>query len=119
MTPSFSAVYILSDVYKRQPGKMDMKGTGAISDLASNCFCIWRNKQKEDKLGRMLSKHEVPPQELLEDADCWLRCDKQRSGDWEGRIPFWFDKKSHSYVEKVNQRPVALVEYSNIVKLHG
>jgi len=103
----------------QMPGKMDMKGTGAISDLASNCFCIWRNKQKEEKLARIISKSEVPPRELVDDADCWLRCDKQRSGDWEGRIPFWFDKGSHSYVEKANQRPIALVEYSNIIKLHG
>ncbi|CAM4461007.1 MAG: hypothetical protein LEGION0403_FIIPPAGN_01331 [Legionella sp.] len=29
------------------PGKLDNKGTGAISDLADNCFTIWRNKEKE------------------------------------------------------------------------
>ena len=25
------------------PGKLDNKGTGAISDLADNCFTVWRN----------------------------------------------------------------------------
>lgn len=29
------------------PGKLDNKGTGALSDLADNCFTIWRNKDKE------------------------------------------------------------------------
>lgn len=28
------------------PGKLDMKGSGAISDLADNCFTVWRNKTK-------------------------------------------------------------------------
>jgi twinkle protein len=31
----------------KPPGKLDSKGTGAISDLADNCFSIWRNKEKE------------------------------------------------------------------------
>lgn len=30
----------------RPPGKMDMKGSGAVSDLADNCFTVWRNKNK-------------------------------------------------------------------------
>lgn len=28
------------------PGKLDIKGSGSISDLADNCFTIWRNKKK-------------------------------------------------------------------------
>ncbi|QMT61829.1 hypothetical protein [Legionella sp. PC997] len=29
-------------------GKLDNKGTGAISDLADNCYTVWRNKLKEE-----------------------------------------------------------------------
>lgn len=34
----------------RPPGKLDNKGTGAISDLADNCFTVCRNKYKEELL---------------------------------------------------------------------
>ena len=30
-----------------QGNKLDIKGTGAISDLAWNAFTVWRNKKKD------------------------------------------------------------------------
>lgn len=44
------------------PGKFDIKGTDSISDLADNCFSIWRNKEKKS----------------LHDPDCLWTCNKQR-----------------------------------------
>lgn len=82
------------------PGKMDIKGTGAISDLADNCFCVWRNKGKEAKLAK-----ENPSQELIEKYDCVLSCDKQRNGEHEGQFYLWFDKESFQYVPSYNERP--------------
>lgn len=35
---------------KHYPGRYDVKGTGNLSDLAWNVLCIWRNKEKEEKL---------------------------------------------------------------------
>ena len=32
----------------QMPSKLDCKGTGAITDLADNCFTVWRNKAKEE-----------------------------------------------------------------------
>jgi twinkle protein len=97
------------------PGKLDMKGTGAISDLADNCFTIWRNKSKESLLqiqasGRTLSSEQM---EKLKDADCFWCCDKQRNGDWEGRFGFWFHPGSLQYLSHESQKPVYFVDYSN------
>ena len=84
------------------PGKLDIKGTGTFSDLADNCFTVWRNKEKESLKQKQLNGIALTPQELkkLEESDCLWCCDKQRNGDWEGRFGFWFDKQSLQYLEK-------------------
>lgn len=96
------------------PGKLDNKGTGAISDLADNCFTVWRNKKKENILRRQLQNTILDAKELeaLNQADCVWICDKQRNGDWEGRIGLWFDPKSYQYLNHQDQRPVQYVKYS-------
>jgi twinkle protein len=91
------------------PGKLDMKGSGAVSDLADNCFTVWRNKKKEDLISRALAAGEFIPPELQNMYDCLLRCDKQRNGDWEGTIPLWFDRKSLQYLGHSNERPKQMV----------
>ena len=97
------------------PGKLDNKGTGAISDLADNCFSIWRDKEKErlvqkQTLGFMLSEKEL---EKLNDPDCLWCCDKQRNGDWEGRLGFWFHRASLQYLVASGHRPTHIVNLQN------
>jgi len=99
----------------RPPGKLDNKGTGAISDLADNCFSVWRNKEKEKLVqkkqsGIALSAKE---QKKLDVSDCLWGCDKQRNGDWEGTFGFWFHPPSLQYLDKPNLKPTRVVEYSN------
>jgi len=82
-------------------GKLDIKGTGAISDLADNVFSIWRNKRKETDLSRIESGElsEDSKADLLMQPDALLICDKQRDGEWEGRIGLYFDKSSLRYYD--------------------
>lgn len=96
------------------PGKLDNKGTGAISDLADNCFSVWRNKNKE-KLSRQQESGKVlTPDQLgkLEGMDCLWNCDKQRNGDWEGGFGFWFHSETLQYLSDSEKRPTRIVEYS-------
>lgn len=83
------------------PGKLDIKGSGALSDLADNCFTVWRNKIKEKKL--LISPDSLEQQGQ---PDCLWFCDKQRNGEWEGKISLWFDRNSWQYLEYQNQRPI-------------
>ncbi len=96
------------------PGKLDNKGTGAISDLADNCFTIWRNKEKEAFKQKQSSGIELTVTELkrLNESDCLWCCDKQRNGDWEGRFGFWFHGESLQYLSKPEQKPMRVVDYS-------
>jgi twinkle protein len=96
----------------KYPGKMDVKGTGAVTDLADNCFSVWRNKAKENEIRIMKAKNE-PLSEVLKKPDCLWICDKQRNGDWEGKLPFWFDAKSYQYLESQNGRAINYVDYSS------
>jgi twinkle protein len=92
------------------PGKLDMKGSGAVSDLADNCFAVWRNKAKEEEIERLLTQGKEVPDDLKQKFDCLLRCDKQRNGEWEGAIPLWFDKASLQYLGWAKERPKQMVK---------
>lgn len=52
------------------PNRYQATGTKAISDNIHNSLIVWRNKD---------NYKDMPP--------AVIRCDKQRSGEWEGRIP--------------------------------
>jgi twinkle protein len=97
------------------PGKLDIKGSGAISDLADNCFAIWRNKGKEE-IKRLQSQGkplDIGQLDKLEMPDCLWICDKQRNGDWEGKISLWFDPASFQYLNYSGQKPIQYVSFSN------
>lgn len=80
------------------PGKLDIKGTGSISDLADNCFSVWRNKEKNNP----------------NDADCIWMCNKQRNGEWEGKFSLWFDPESFQYLESFGSKPINLLEGADL-----
>lgn len=82
--------------------KFDVKGAGEITDMADNVFTLWQNKQKE----AAIESHEADAATLSE-ADALLICDKQRNGEWEGRIALWFDRASLIFIEHQNARPSA------------
>ena len=76
------------------PGKFDAKGSGSITDQVDNVFTVWRNKRKEAE------RQEAERQGVAFDEgkpDALLVCDKQRHGEWEGRIALWFDRASMTY----------------------
>lgn len=97
-------------------GKLDVKGSGAITDLADNCFIVWRNKEKEELQQKQFNGKLLKPNELekLKESDCILRCDKQRNGEWEGKVALWFDRKSFQYLGSANAKVKAYVEYSSV-----
>lgn len=72
--------------------KFDVKGSGAITDMADNVFTVWRNKKKEDQVARGEEPDDKP--------DAVLICDKQRHGEWEGKIPLDFHPKSYQFIPR-------------------
>jgi twinkle protein len=78
----------------RIPGKFDAKGAGAVTDMVDNVFIVWRNKKAERN-----DKQEGKPTAML-------RCDKQRNGEWEGMLGFWFHPESMQYLERIDGMPI-------------
>lgn len=76
----------------KAPGKFDIKGAGAITDMVDNVFIVWRNKKAE--------------QEAKGDPTCIVACEKQRNGEFEGKFGFWFDVDSQQYIERNDLAPI-------------
>lgn len=96
------------------PSKLDFKGTGAISDLADNCFTVWRNKAKENVISKQAQGYPITDKEMesLRKPDSMWFCDKQRHGDWEGTLGFWFHAPSYQYLPGEGMKPRPFVKYS-------
>ncbi len=100
----------------KSPNKLDSKGTGAISDLADNCFTVWRNKAKEtlihlQETGTRLDHDDL---EKLKKSDCQFICDKQRHGEFEGTFGLMFDRESLQYRGNEYDKNTRFVEYSRL-----
>lgn len=102
----------------KAPGKLDNKGTGAISDLADNCLSVWRNKKKEEiaKLREDGFPLDAKQVEVLLYSDGSLICDKQRNGDWEGKIGLWFDRGSLQYLNYEGEPPTRYVDFKRALE---
>jgi len=79
----------------KAPGKFDVRGAGAITDQVDNVFIVWRNKKIEDD-----------PEKLATIPGALLVCEKQRHGEFEGQLGFWFHAPSMQYLETPDAHPV-------------
>jgi twinkle protein len=84
------------------PGKMDVKGTGAITDMVDNLFIIWRNKKKE---AAMASGDAIRMDKFKDKPDAILSCEKQRETGDEPTFYLSFHGKSCQYIERSDCPP--------------
>lgn len=85
------------------PGKFDIKGAGAITDLVDNVFVVWRNKSKE---AAKRAGEDFDPNA----PDAILILEKQRNSEGdesEGSYGFFFDPASNQYLEDRLDMPKA------------
>jgi twinkle protein len=77
-------------------GTDSIRGAGEIADNASNVFLIYRDKKHEEE---METATEERRRELEAIPSVILRLEKQRNGDWDGKIGLWFDRDCYRYKE--------------------
>jgi twinkle protein len=63
---------------------------------------VWRNKKKQHDAQAGKAVDEDAP-------DAMVICEKQRNGEWEGRIALWFHEASQQYIGANNGRPMEYV----------
>ncbi|EGT5751208.1 bifunctional DNA primase/helicase, partial [Cronobacter sakazakii] len=96
------------DSEEKPTGKMDVKGSGAITDLTDNLFIIWRNKGRERALQRVQAGEQLndKDQQLLAGPASVLMLEKQRNGEgWEGGVPLFLDDQSHQFLQVEGASP--------------
>jgi twinkle protein len=97
-----------SDSEEKPTGKMDVKGTGAITDLTDNLFIIWRNKAREKAIQKRQQQQPLNEKEeaALLGSGSILMLEKQRNGEgWEGGIPLFLHEKSHQFLNMDGATP--------------
>lgn len=80
------------------PGKMDIKGSGAITDMVDNVFIWWRNKGKEVARDRQEQVNENAP-------DAQLNCVKQRETGVEPNFGLFFHPDSCQFLNNYDDPP--------------
>jgi twinkle protein len=91
----------------KPPRKMDVRGAGSITDQVDNVIVWWRNKAKEEAMRTTRDPSKLDDWRVQPDAV--LICDKQRNGDWEGRLSYWFDPASMQFVENHDAMPMDML----------
>ena len=93
----------------RAPGKFDIKGSSAISDLCDGAFSVWKNKPKAEHLEACRIFNEPVNEDIAKSWDIHLEVLKNRHGMWEGKIGFDFEEGSCQYLERRPAIPKAYV----------
>lgn len=73
----------------KPPTKYEMRGSAAISDQVANVVTMWWNKPKYTALAA--KPHDLEPLGL---PDYAVTVEKQREGEFEGRLQLWFHAES-------------------------
>jgi len=76
----------------RMGDKMDIKGSGEISDLADYAFLIWKDTRKQEKL-----YNDPDDEEWLRKPDGYLKCIKNRYDPEHPCLALWFSGKPFSF----------------------
>lgn len=91
----------------KPPGKLDVRGAAAITDLCHNGFTVWRDKSKEQKLeearNTTMSMGEVQKYYAMPDAQISMW--KNRKKGTEPFRKLWLHQKSGQFMESRDRTP--------------
>jgi twinkle protein len=80
----------------KRPGKFDVLGSSALTNLVDNLFIVHRNKAKEEKIRLKEEVNEDEP-------DITMTVAKQRHGEYEGVFNLWFHPASQQIISRPGQ----------------
>ena len=114
-----ATILLITHMRKREDehrisGKMDIKGSGSLSDMVESVLICWRNKGKERAIQKAEQCGEDPDPDEIAKPDAMLICEKQRNGEVEPRIPLWFDRESQQFLQHSADKARPYVGFSAI-----
>ncbi len=95
------------------PGKYEVSGSAAITDLAWNGVTVWRNKEKEQRLDPDSENYEMDPEKRsawTQTYDAFCKVWKQRMTGQEPAKRLWFDRESWQFHDQQEVRRIFYVK---------
>lgn len=87
---------------KRIPGKMDVSGSGKITDAADNVFSVWSAQKDQDD-------------QSVDEPDAFLTLLKARNGDTQRRsLALFFNRECMQFGPSETRRPYVYLPFSNV-----
>ena len=109
-----------SDSEDAPSGKMGVKGSGGITDMATTVFEIWRNKAREKALAREAATKIPMPEKYQPDGECGadtlLLVLKQNATGAEPTVRLWFDKASTQFLAGSSQNARPMIPFSTAAR---
>lgn len=94
-----------SESASNQMDRYGVKGAGEIIDQADNIYILWRNTKKEEEADQVNQDKKV-----MSLPDAILTCDKNRHGNWDGKIKLWYDPDSMQFTGYENARAIDFID---------
>lgn len=97
-------------------GKMSVKGSGGITDMASTVIEVWRNKARERAISDANFTGEPLAERYQPDGPCgagtllWVH--KQNATGEEPMVRLWFDSDSTQFLARESHRPRPMLPFS-------
>ena len=101
-----------TDGEEKPAGKMGVKGSGGITDMADTVIEVWRNKPREKALRLAAESGEPVAEKYATQADTLIFVHKQRATGKEPVIGLWFDQTSTQFLSGPTHTPRPMVEYA-------
>lgn len=99
---------------EQAPGKFDVLGGIAITNLLDSGLTIWRNKKKEQIIQGSITT-DKSQEEINGMPDCKAVIWKQRNGEgWEGSAYYWFNPQAMQYRSGSTYKPKHYVNYTKL-----
>jgi twinkle protein len=107
----------------RPAGKMGVKGSGGITDMADTVVEVWRNKPRERAIAdareaalqvRSTDWRQFVVEKYRDAPDCLAIVSKQRMTGEEPTFSFWYDQQSTQFLAKESHRPRPYVGFSAV-----
>lgn len=89
---------------RRSPGKMDVGGSGKITDGADNLFSVWSAQKDADDMS-------------VEEPDAFLTLLKARNGDTQRRsLALFFNREAQQFGTSDGRRPYVYLPFSQLIE---
>lgn len=97
----------------KPPGKLDIRGTAAITDLVHNGWSLFRNKDKENQVKHALAKsvNGTIPQELKAMSCAQIACWKNRETGDEPFQYLWLNHASKQFCANPSARATVYAKF--------